>query len=125
MGATSVAATSFELPSYKVAFIGAAGEICEPLALLIKMSPCVSALHLYDTKDVAGVAANLSHCGNPTHVLDFIGAYQLANSLKCVNAMVIHAHIPNIVMLPMMTRDDLFNINASIVKKLVEAVVDN
>ncbi|PQQ20713.1 malate dehydrogenase chloroplastic [Prunus yedoensis var. nudiflora] len=28
-------------------------------------------------------------------------------------------------MLPMMTRDDLFNINASIVKKLVDVVVNN
>ncbi|KAL6287143.1 hypothetical protein ACE6H2_011533 [Prunus campanulata] len=100
MGATSAAATSSEAPSYKVALLRAVGEICEPLTLLIKMSPWISALHLYDTKDVTSVIANLSHCDTP-------------------------AQVPNIVMLPMMTRDDLFNINASTVKKLVDVVVDN
>ncbi|PQM33014.1 hypothetical protein Pyn_31495 [Prunus yedoensis var. nudiflora] len=100
MGATSAAATSSEAPSYKVALLRAVGEIREPLALLIKMSPWISALHLYDTKDVTSVTANLSHCDTP-------------------------AQVPNIVMLPMMTRDDLFNINASTVKKLVDVVVDN
>ncbi|KAJ6416985.1 hypothetical protein OIU84_002802 [Salix udensis] len=108
--------------SYKVAVLGAAGGIGQPLALLIKMSPLVSALHLYDIANVKGVAADLSHCNTPSQVLDFTGAAELPNSLKGVDVVVIPAGVPR---KPGMTRDDLFNINASIVKTLVEAVADN
>ncbi|KAF7850546.1 hypothetical protein BT93_L5297 [Corymbia citriodora subsp. variegata] len=108
--------------SYKVTVLGAAGGIGQPLALLIKMSPLVSALHLYDIANVKGVAADLSHCNTPSQVLDFTGASELADSLKGTNVVVIPAGVPR---KPGMTRDDLFNINANIVKTLVEAVADN
>ncbi|KAM7269697.1 hypothetical protein ACFE04_025194 [Oxalis oulophora] len=108
--------------SYKVAVLGAAGGIGQPLSLLIKMSPLVSELHLYDVANVKGVAADLSHCNTPSKVLHFTGPDELANSLKGVNVVVIPAGVPR---KPGMTRDDLFNINANIVKTLVEAVADN
>uniref|UniRef100_A0A7N0UZR2 malate dehydrogenase n=1 Tax=Kalanchoe fedtschenkoi TaxID=63787 RepID=A0A7N0UZR2_KALFE len=108
--------------SYKVAVLGAAGGIGQPLALLIKMSPLVSALHLYDVANVKGVAADLSHCNTPSQVLDFTGPSELASALKGVNVVVIPAGVPR---KPGMTRDDLFNINAGIVKNLIEAVADN
>ncbi|KAK5817890.1 hypothetical protein PVK06_022819 [Gossypium arboreum] len=108
--------------SYKVAILGAAGGIGQPLALLIKMSPLVSALNLYDIANVKGVAADLSHCNTPSQVQDFTGASELGNCLKGVNVVVIPAGVPR---KPGMTRDDLFNINANIVKTLVEAVADN
>ncbi|KAM0936427.1 putative malate dehydrogenase [Dioscorea sansibarensis] len=108
--------------SFKVAVLGAAGGIGQPLALLIKMSPLVSAVHLYDIANVKGVAADLSHCNTPSQVLDFTGPSELANCLKGVDVVVIPAGVPR---KPGMTRDDLFNINASIVKTLVEAVADN
>ncbi|PQM33012.1 malate dehydrogenase chloroplastic-like [Prunus yedoensis var. nudiflora] len=59
MGTTLGTPTSSHASSYKIALLGAVGEISEPLALLIKMSPWVFALHLYDTKDVKGVGADL------------------------------------------------------------------
>lgn len=108
--------------SFKVAILGAAGGIGQPLSLLIKMSPLVSALHLYDIANVKGVAADLSHCNTPSQVLDFTGQSELADCLKGVNVVVIPAGVPR---KPGMTRDDLFNINANIVKNLVEAVADN
>ncbi|WVZ92788.1 hypothetical protein U9M48_038828 [Paspalum notatum var. saurae] len=108
--------------SYKVAVLGAAGGIGQPLGLLIKMSPLVSELRLYDIANVKGVAADLSHCNTPAQVLDFTGASELANCLKGVDVVVIPAGVPR---KPGMTRDDLFNINAGIVKSLVEAVADN
>lgn len=108
--------------AFKVAILGAAGGIGQPLALLIKMSPLVSALHLYDVANVKGVAADLSHCNTPSQVLDFTGASELGSALKGVDVVVIPAGVPR---KPGMTRDDLFNINAGIVKSLIEAVADN
>ncbi|KAK8941597.1 hypothetical protein KSP40_PGU018257 [Platanthera guangdongensis] len=105
--------------TFKVAVLGAAGGIGQPLALLIKMSPLVSSLHLYDIANVKGVAADLSHCNTPSKVLDFTGPSEFANCLKGVDVVVIPAGVPR---KPGMTRDDLFNINASIVKTLVEAI---
>uniref|UniRef100_A0A0A0LSB1 malate dehydrogenase n=1 Tax=Cucumis sativus TaxID=3659 RepID=A0A0A0LSB1_CUCSA len=108
--------------SYKVAVLGAAGGIGQPLALLIKMSPLVATLNLYDIANVKGVAADISHCNTPSKVQDFTGPSELANALKGVDVVVIPAGVPR---KPGMTRDDLFNINAGIVKSLVEAVADN
>ncbi|XP_058096450.1 malate dehydrogenase, chloroplastic-like [Magnolia sinica] len=108
--------------SFKVAVLGAAGGIGQPLSLLIKMSPLVSALHLYDIANVKGVAADLSHCNTPSQVLDFTGPSKLANSLKGVDVVVIPAGVPA---KPGMTRDDLFDVNSNIVRNLVEAVANN
>jgi len=108
--------------SYKVAVLGAAGGIGQPLALLIKMSPLVSDLHLYDIANVKGVAADISHCNTPSQVKDFTGASELAKCLNGVDVVVIPAGVPR---KPGMTRDDLFNINAGIVRDLVSAVADN
>ncbi|XP_062190095.1 malate dehydrogenase, chloroplastic-like [Phragmites australis] len=108
--------------SYKVAILGAAGGIGQPLSLLIKMSPLVSALHLYDIANVKGVTTDLSHCNTPAQVAGFTGKDELAGSLAGVDVVVIPAGVPR---KPGMTRDDLFGINAGIVKELVEAVADN
>lgn len=108
--------------SYKVAILGAGGGIGQPLSLLVKMSPLISGLNLYDIANVKGVAADLSHCNTPSEVLAFTGASELADSLKGVDVVVIPAGVPR---KPGMTRDDLFNINANIVKDLIEAVADN
>ena len=53
---------------FKVALLGAAGGIGQPLALLLKMNRYVSDLSLYDIVNVPGVAADLSHCNTPTQV---------------------------------------------------------
>uniref|UniRef100_A0A1I8FM05 Malate dehydrogenase n=1 Tax=Macrostomum lignano TaxID=282301 RepID=A0A1I8FM05_9PLAT len=45
----------------KVAVLGASGGIGQPLSLLLKQSPLVSQLSLYDIQGVKGVAADLSH----------------------------------------------------------------
>jgi malate dehydrogenase len=46
---------------FKVAILGAAGGIGQPLAMLMKMNPLVSLLHLYDVVNAPGVTADLSH----------------------------------------------------------------
>jgi malate dehydrogenase len=110
------------LVTYKVAVLGAAGGIGQPLSLLIKMSPLVSDLNLYDIANVNGVAADLSHCNTPAKVQAFTGKDELAAALKDVDLVIIPAGIPR---KPGMTRDDLFNINAGIVRDLTEAVAEH
>jgi malate dehydrogenase len=110
------------LVTYKVAVLGAAGGIGQPLSLLIKMSPLVSDLNLYDIANVQGVAADLSHCNTPAKVQAFTGKDELAAALKDVDLVIIPAGIPR---KPGMTRDDLFNINAGIVRDLTEAVAEH
>lgn len=46
---------------FKVAVLGAAGGIGQPLAMLMKMNPLVSVLHLYDVVNTPGVTADISH----------------------------------------------------------------
>jgi malate/lactate dehydrogenase len=52
----------------KVAVLGAAGGIGQPLSLLLKMNKLVTELSLYDIANVKGVAADLSHCNTPVQV---------------------------------------------------------
>ena len=52
----------------KVAVLGAAGGIGQPLALLLKMQPYVAELALYDIANTVGVAADLSHCNTSVKV---------------------------------------------------------
>lgn len=57
----------------KVAVLGAAGGIGQPLSMLLKMNNMVTDLALYDIANVAGVAADLSHCNTPVKVCLFDG----------------------------------------------------
>lgn len=49
------------LANAKVAVLGAAGGIGQPLSLLLKLSPEVDELACYDVVGTPGVAADLSH----------------------------------------------------------------
>eukprot|EP00271_Cylindrocystis_brebissonii_P009452 TRINITY_DN242_c0_g1_i1.p1 TRINITY_DN242_c0_g1~~TRINITY_DN242_c0_g1_i1.p1 ORF type:complete len:413 (+),score=86.10 TRINITY_DN242_c0_g1_i1:116-1354(+) len=109
------------IAGFNVAVLGAGGGIGQPLSMLMKMSPFISNLHLYDIANVKGVAADLSHVNTPAQVKGFTGPDELAAALDKVDLVIIPAGIPR---KPGMTRDDLFNINAGIVKTLVEAVAD-
>ncbi|KAJ7543392.1 hypothetical protein O6H91_09G036100 [Diphasiastrum complanatum] len=108
--------------AYNIAVLGAAGGIGQPLSLLLKMSPLVASLNLYDIANVKGVAADLSHCNTPAQVSAFTGFAELPDSLKNVDLIIIPAGVPR---KPGMTRDDLFKINAGIVRTLVEAAAEH
>ncbi|KFW86389.1 hypothetical protein N305_15033 [Manacus vitellinus] len=99
----------------KVAVLGASGGIGQPLSLLLKNSPLVSKLSLYDIAHTPGVAADLSHIETKAKVKGFMGPEQLPECLKGCDIVVIPAGVPR---KPGMTRDDLFNTNASIVASL-------
>ncbi|XP_028985065.1 malate dehydrogenase, mitochondrial [Betta splendens] len=102
----------------RVAVLGASGGIGQPLSLLLKNSPLVSQLSLYDIAHTPGVAADLSHIETRAQVTGHIGPDQLGAALKGCDVVVIPAGVPR---KPGMTRDDLFNTNATIVATLVDA----
>jgi len=101
----------------KVALLGASGGIGQPLALLLKLNPLISHLALYDIVHTPGVAADISHCSTPAKVSGHLGANQLRDALEGSQVVVIPAGVPR---KPGMTRDDLFNTNASIVRDLAD-----
>jgi len=102
----------------KVAVLGAAGGIGQPLSLLLKHSPLISHLALYDIVNTPGVAADLSHIESASKVTAHQGDDQLDDACRDCTLVMIPAGMPR---KPGMTRDDLFNTNASIVKKLAES----
>lgn len=105
----------------KIAVLGASGGIGQPLSLLIKASPMVSHLALYDVANTAGVAADLSHINSKARVTAHQGLSQLADCVKDSHVIVIPAGVPR---KPGMTRDDLFNTNASIVRDLCKVCAE-
>jgi len=106
-------------PGLKVCVVGAAGGIGQPLSLLLKLSPRVHTLHLYDVVNTAGVKADVSHINTVARVRAFTGPAQLSDALSGCDLVVIPAGVPR---KPGMTRDDLFNINAGIVKSVCEVI---
>ncbi|KAF1896661.1 hypothetical protein Lal_00034360 [Lupinus albus] len=107
------------VPERKVAILGAAGGIGQPLSLLMKLNPLVSSLSLYDIGGTPGVAADVSHINTRSEVVGYQGEDQLGKALEGADVVVIPAGVPR---KPGMTRDDLFNINAGIVKSLAAAI---
>jgi len=73
---------------------------------------------LYDIRGAPGVAADVSHVDTGSEVNGY-AADQLDQALEGVKVVVIPAGVPR---KPGMTRDDLFNTNASIVRDLASAV---
>ncbi|THG95397.1 hypothetical protein EW026_g6248 [Hermanssonia centrifuga] len=104
----------------KVVVLGAAGGIGQPLALLLKANPLVTELGLYDIVNTPGVAADLSHIATPAKVVGYLPPDEgLKKVLTGADVVVIPAGIPR---KPGMTRDDLFKINAGIVRDLATGI---
>jgi len=104
----------------KVAVMGASGGIGQPLSMLLKLNPAITKLNLYDIVHTPGVAADLSHIESKSDVAGFVGD-DLKASLEGMEIVVIPAGVPR---KPGMTRDDLFNTNASIVANLATAAAE-
>ena len=92
----------------KVAVLGAAGGIGQPMSLLLKMSPRVKELNLFDIVNTPGVAADLSHIDTASNVYDrlkwyfdnrfqvkgFKGTEELDAALDGCDVVVIPAGVP-------------------------------
>ena len=114
----SFSASAVAARGYKVAVLGAAGGIGQPLSLLLKLDNQVTELSLFDVVRTPGVAADISHCCTPAKVTGYAGMEDISKALTGAQIVVIPAGVPR---KPGMTRDDLFNTNASIVAGLAEA----
>ncbi|MEI2265344.1 malate dehydrogenase [Erwinia sp. CGal63] len=104
----------------KVAVLGAAGGIGQALALLLKTQlPAGSELSLYDIAPVTpGVAVDLSHIPTAVKIKGFSGE-DATPALQDANVVLISAGVAR---KPGMDRADLFNVNAGIVRNLIEQV---
>ncbi|HHL2558639.1 TPA: malate dehydrogenase [Yersinia enterocolitica] len=104
----------------KVAVLGAAGGIGQALALLLKTQlPSGSDLSLYDIAPVTpGVAVDLSHIPTAVNIKGFSGE-DATPALKGADIVLISAGVAR---KPGMDRSDLFNVNAGIVRNLVEQI---
>ncbi|GLB44166.1 putative dehydrogenase [Lyophyllum shimeji] len=104
----------------KAVVLGAAGGIGQPLALLLKCNLHITELGLYDIVNTPGVAADLSHISTPAKVEGYLPPDDgLKKTLTGADVVVIPAGVPR---KPGMTRDDLFKINAGIVKDLATGI---
>ena len=104
----------------KVAVLGAAGGIGQALALLLKTQlPAGSELSLYDIAPVTpGVAVDLSHIPTAVKIEGFSGE-DATPALQGADVVLISAGVAR---KPGMDRSDLFNVNAGIVRNLIEQV---
>lgn len=104
----------------KVAVLGAAGGIGQALALLLKTQlPSGSELSLYDIAPVTpGVAVDLSHIPTAVPIKGFSGE-DATPALEGADIVLISAGVAR---KPGMDRSDLFNVNAGIVRNLVEQI---
>ncbi|OBA23685.1 malate dehydrogenase [Metschnikowia bicuspidata var. bicuspidata NRRL YB-4993] len=108
----------------KVTVCGAAGGIGQPLSMLLKLNPQVSHLSLFDIVNARGVAADLSHVNTSARVTGHQPSSKddksaIVDALTDSDIVVIPAGVPR---KPGMTRADLFNINALIIRDLIANV---
>lgn len=75
----------------KVAVVGAAGAVGQPLALLLKMNTQISSLALHDVVPLKGVALDLSHICTSPKVEAFEGTSQLVGALESASIVVMCA----------------------------------
>jgi len=121
VASSAAKASIIQQRGFKCSVLGAAGGIGQPLSLLMKLNPRVTALTCFDVAPITpGVAADLSHICTGAHTTGFVGD-DLKKALAGCDVVVIPAGVPR---KPGMTRDDLFAINAGIVKTLVTAAAE-
>lgn len=103
----------------KAAVLGASGGIGQPLSLLLKISPLIDELALYDVIATPGVAADLSHISSIAKVSGYLKDDGLKSALTGTDIVIIPAGVAR---KPGMTRDALFRTNAGIVRDLVQDI---
>ena len=79
----------------KVAVLGAAGGIGQPLALLLKLNQSVTGVNVYDVNPMTpGVGADLSHIDTRARVESFVGDDQVEAAVAGCDIVLIPAGVP-------------------------------
>ena len=117
MASSSPPEKALKMSKPKVAIVGAAGGIGQPLSLLLKLSPLVGELAVIDIVGTPGIAADLSHIDTSATVIGNEGADDMSQALR--NADVVLC-IAGRAQKPGMSRDDLFAFNARIVEGIAK-----
>lgn len=108
--------------SFKVALLGGAGDIGQSMAMILKLSPLVSELNLYDIKPLDGIALDISHICSSSKVNSFTGLEQRDQALIGCDIVVICCGRS---IAPGMKHKDLLNANALIIEDLAKPLVKN
>lgn len=102
----------------KVAILGAAGGIGQPLSLLLMLhSEYIQHLALYDLVNVHGVGADVSHIDRQCKITTHLGPDELPEAVRGAKVIVIPA---GLAQKPGMSRDDLFGSNSKIMYNLAK-----
>ena len=103
----------------KVTVLGAGGSIGQPLSLLLKLSPLVNELALYDRNRAPGVAVDLSHIPSKANVRGYTASNSgLVDALANADIVI---HTAGYAVIPGFTsRDDLFQRNAVVTSELAK-----
>nr|XP_022919415.1 uncharacterized protein LOC111428206 [Onthophagus taurus] len=106
----------------KVTLIGAAGGIGAPCLMLLKMNTMIKELNAVDmNKVIPGVGMDASHMNFPAKTRGFVSPEGLQEGLCNADIVVITAGVPR---KPGMSRDDLFKVNADIIKSTAECCAE-
>lgn len=105
-------------PKIKVTVCGACGQLGQTVAFLLKQSPLVEVLSLYDMDDTVGLAMDLSHIDTRCRVQAYAGCCEIMDSLIDSQVVLICAGIGRA---PGMCLNELFEYNAPVVKEIAEA----
>ncbi|XP_034477245.1 malate dehydrogenase, mitochondrial-like [Drosophila innubila] len=103
---------------FKVAVVGAAGGVGQPLSLLLKQNPQITTLALQDKVNVKGIATDLSHICTSA-VVESYDEKDLSKALNNAAIVVVSAGMPR---KPGMTTEQLFQENAKVVTAVAKEI---
>nr|CAD7587058.1 unnamed protein product [Timema genevievae] len=76
---------------FRVTVLGATGQVGQPLSLMLKQSPLIHELALYDVEGTLGVAADISQVDTGCKVCSFTGPEELDGALRGSRIVLITA----------------------------------
>lgn len=108
--------------SFKITLIGGAGDIGQSIAMILKLSPLISEINMYDIKPVDGIALDISHICSSSKVKSFNGIEERDEALNGCDIAVICSGRS---IAPGMKCNDLLDANAWLIKDLAKPLVNN
>lgn len=108
--------------NFKITLIGGAGSIGQSIAMILKLSPLISDINLYDIRPADGIALDISHICSTSKVNSFNGIEKLDEALNGCDIAVICSGRS---ITPSIDRNDLLSVNAALIKDLARPIVKN